>query len=257
MKAALVPTVVLVLASLAACEPPRYGVAGEPLQPADATSLMQRAHAEKSSGLVDADARARYFSLLAEACEIANSEEACAEAERFDPVRGRPLVAHGCAMGSEEACNALLISEMNHERKTQDQAYDDVMRIFELGCTQGITPECLKRASKTELKALTAQRNFDNESKREQEQAFDACVSVCRDRRRACTSQCDFDTWQKCAIVEGCASEERACATLCGVDAVAMCNGPLDSACHLSADVWGEDYLAMLTMPDDPAPADK
>lgn len=197
------------------------------VQVQDPTPLVTQAH------LTQAHDPRRAFQLLAQACEVSHFVEACIEAESHDPIAGRPLIMHGCALGSAAACKILVKSEMTHEHKGEGAAREDVDHVLEMGCAQGVASACVTRSdidgalvSSTEPTARTT-----SDLHGQSQHAVEVCVATCKEQRATCARQCEIEGWETCPPVSECTEEERACDTSCQANAVLTCAVDLRGAC--------------------------
>jgi hypothetical protein len=189
---------------------------------ADPTPLVQQAH-------VTSDPH-RAFKLLAQACELGHSVQACIEGESRDPIAGRPLIMHGCALGSADACKILVKSEMTHEHKTEIAAREDVDHVLEMGCAQGVASACVTRSDVDGVLVSTTPTQTPATSD-QSPHAVQVCVSTCETQRVTCSRQCELEGWDSCPPASECTDEARSCTTSCQANALLTCAVDLRGAC--------------------------
>jgi len=192
---------------------------------ADPTPLVREAH-------VASDPH-RAFKLLAQACEVGHSIAACIEGESRDPVAGRPLIMHGCALGSADACKILVKSEMTHEHKSEGAAREDVDHVLEMGCAQGVASACVTRSDVEGVLVSTAPPSTQAAAADggQSRHAVEVCVSTCESQRVTCSRQCELEGWDSCPPASECTDEARTCTTSCQANALLTCAVDLRGAC--------------------------
>ncbi len=233
-RATIVGTVTFSVVLVACGGPPRFVPHGGMTVPAstpvmDPMPLVMEAHAVQSTD------PQRAFRLLGRACEVAHWVDACIEAESHDPIAGRPLITHGCALGSAAACKILLRSEMAHEKKGEAAARADIDHMLEMGCAQGVASACVTRSDLDGSLLAGAQQTTstaaDDVQRGQNHRAIDVCVGTCKVRRTSCARQCELEGWETCPPISECDDEERACDTSCQANAVLTCAVDLRGAC--------------------------
>jgi hypothetical protein len=225
----------LLVAGVGCGGPPRFvshgGMTASSAAPLeDPMPLVAQAHS------IQATDPHRAFLLLAHACEVSHWVEACIEAEAHDPLAGRPLIVHGCALGSGPACKTLLRSEISHEHKSDVAARADVDHVLEMGCSQGVTTACLTRgdldaALNGSASAAGTTSVASAPLPTEERRALEACVSACKARRVSCARQCELEGWDTCPPESECNGAERTCETSCEVNPAQTCAVELQGKC--------------------------
>ncbi len=233
-RATIVAAVTFSVALVACGGPPRFAPHGGMTVPAstpvtDPMPMVVEAHAVQSTD------PHRAFKLLAHACEVSHWVDACIEAESHDAIAGRPLIMHGCALGSAAACKILLRSEMAHEKKGEAAAREDIDHVLEMGCAQGVASACVTRSDLDGSLLASAGQSptnaADDVQRGQDHRAIDVCVGACKVRRTSCARQCELQGWETCPPASECDDEELTCESSCQANAVLTCAVDLRGAC--------------------------
>ncbi len=230
-RGTMMSTLALGVALVACGGSPRFQSHGGMTVPAsaevmDPMPLVVEAHAAQARD------PHRAFVLLAQACEVGHSVDACIEAESHNPIAGRPLIVHGCALGSTAACKILVKSEMVHEHKAEAAAREDVDHMLEMGCAQGVATACVTRSDlEGSLFATAAPTAPGRVQSGQNHHAVEVCVATCQERRTSCARRCELEGWETCPPASECVDEERTCDTGCQANAVLTCAVDLRGAC--------------------------